>query len=46
MNKRFIHPVTLLFLLTLAAALMSWVGSIYRWRTESAQCRRYAVAAA
>lgn len=32
MNKRFIHPVTLLFLLTLAAALMSWVGSIYSWQ--------------
>lgn len=31
MNKRFIHPVTLFFLLTLGAALLSWVGSIYNW---------------
>lgn len=31
MNNRFIHPVTLFFLLTLVVALLSWIGSIYQW---------------
>lgn len=31
MNKRFLHPATLFFLLTLLVALLSWVGSIYGW---------------
>lgn len=30
-NKRFLHPATLFFLLTLLVALLSWVGSIYGW---------------
>ena len=31
MNKRFLHPATVFFLLTLVVALLSWVGSIYGW---------------
>ena len=31
MNKRFLHPVTLFFLLTLSVAVLSWVGDIYGW---------------
>lgn len=31
MNRRFVHPATLFFLLTLVVALLSWVGSIYGW---------------
>lgn len=31
MNRHFLHPATLFFLLTLVVALLSWVGSIYGW---------------
>lgn len=31
MNRNFLHPATLFFLLTLVVALLSWVGSIYGW---------------
>ncbi|WP_300725500.1 AbgT family transporter [uncultured Bacteroides sp.] len=31
MNRRFIHPATLFFLLTILIAVLSWVGSIYGW---------------
>lgn len=30
-NKRFLHPATLFFLLTLLVAFLSWVGSVYGW---------------
>ena len=32
MNRRFLHPATVFFLLTLLVAFLSWVGSIYGWR--------------
>lgn len=30
-NRYFLHPATVFFLLTLLAAFLSWVGSIYGW---------------
>lgn len=30
-NKRFPHPATLFFLLTLLVAFLSWVGNVYGW---------------
>ena len=31
MNRRFLHPAIVFFLLTLLVAFLSWVGSIYGW---------------
>ena len=31
MNRHFLHPATLFFLLTLLTAFMSWIGSVYGW---------------
>ncbi len=30
-NKRFLHPATLFFLLTLLVAFLSWTGNVYGW---------------